>query len=371
MQADGSGSASRWIACRRWIQIILLTAVAAWWAMMDSAMGTGFVARMSQSLARLDPSFAKAILFWALPIGAVAAVQLSCYSLDRIFLERRWTPTDLLRLTIWRTVSPTVAILCLAAGSDAIYDRQPVGILYLAVAAILSVLGMRLLRSAEGMKMVEVKGGELYKRAFALAKVTKTPLRRVFVVPAGRGHLTNAYGASDRIAVTDNYGKFLSSAQLDFVIGHELEHAKAKHGRKKLLITASVTAGIALASFIISPFLSPLRPLWDILVIFTPILTFYWLSRYFEYAADAASVRLTKDPETAIRALVNLHRTTESPLRFNKVTELFMTHPSLTRRASAIAGTGGIPLDRACEAVEENSPQGQLRGRVSQNTKSF
>ena len=100
-----------------------------------------------------------------------------------------------------------------------------------------TMLGILRLRLAEGMKLQEVKGGELYKRAFVLAKMTKTPLKRVYVVPAGRGHLTNAYGASHTIAVTDNYGKFLTSAQLDFVIGHELGHAKAKHGRKRLLMT--------------------------------------------------------------------------------------------------------------------------------------
>jgi Zn-dependent protease with chaperone function len=123
----------------------------------------------------------------------------------------------------------------------------------------MAMLGMLRLRSAEGMKLQEVKGGELCKPAFVLAKITKTPLKRVYVVPAGRGHLTNAYGAWRTIAVTDNYGKFLTSAQLDFVIGHELGDAKAKHGRKKLLITAKVIAGIALASFVMSPFLFPFR----------------------------------------------------------------------------------------------------------------
>jgi Zn-dependent protease with chaperone function len=74
--------------------------------------------------------------------------------------------------------------------------------------------------------------------------------------------------------VTDNYGKVLTSAQLDFVIGHELGHAEEKNGRKKLPVTAAVIAGIALASFVMSPFLFPFRPLFDVLVVFVPILTF-------------------------------------------------------------------------------------------------
>jgi Zn-dependent protease with chaperone function len=342
MHADQSEIAARWIAYRRWIQIILLAAVAAWWAFWDFDPGAAFISRLTLRLSWLDPTLAKGFLFWGPPIGGVALVQLICYSLDRVFLRRRWTSIDLLWLTLWRTVSPTVAILLLATGFNAFYERRLVGIVWLVMAAMVAMLGMLRLRSAEGMKLQQVKGGELYKRAFVLAKLTKTPLKRVYVVPAGRGHLTNAYGAPHTIAVTDNYGKFLTSAQLDFVIGHELGHARAKHGRKKLLITATVIAGIALASFVMSPFLFPFRPFFDVLVVFVPILTFHFLSRRFEYAADAAGVELTRDPKTAIQALVNLHRITEAPMHCDNLTELFMTHPALTRRASAIGVKGGI-----------------------------
>lgn len=339
------------MAYRRWIQIFLLATLAAWWVFWDFDIGAAFISKLTLRLSWLDPTLATAFLFWGLPIGGVAFVQLTCYSLDRVFLGRRWTLIDLLRLTLWRTVSPTVVILLLASGFNAFYERRLMGIVWLVIAAMLAMLGMLRLRSAEGMKLQEVKGGELYKRAFVLAKKTKTPLTRVYVVPAGRGHLTNAYGASHIIAVTDNYGKFLTSAQLDFVIGHELGHAKAKHGRKKLLITAAVVAGIALASFVMSPFRFPFRPLFDVLVVFVPILTFYFVSRRFEYAADAAGIELTREPETAIHALVNLHRMTEAPMHCDKLTQLFMTHPALTRRASAIGEKGGISPDRTLEAI--------------------
>lgn len=361
MQADQSERTSRWIAYRRWIQIILLATVAAWWAFWDFDTGAAFISGLTLRLNWLDPTLAKALLFWGLPIGGVALVQLGCHFLDRVLLRRRWTSIDLLRLTLWRTVSPTVAILLLANGFNGFYERRLVGILWLVIAAMVATLGMLRLRSAEGVKLQEVKGGELYKRAFVLAKITKTPLKRVYVVPAGRGHLTNAYGGSHTIAVTDNYGKFLTRAQLDFVIGHELGHARANHGRKKLLITAAVIAGIALVSFVMSPYLFPFRPLFDVLVVFAPILTSCFLSRRFEYAADAAGVELTRDPEAAIHALVNLHRITEAPTHSDKLTELFMTHPALTRRARAIGEKGGISPERTREAIGENEVTRHVR----------
>jgi Zn-dependent protease with chaperone function len=352
---------SKWIAYRRWLHIVQLAAVAAWWALWDLQTVSALIPRLTLRLNWIDPALVKPILFWAIPIGGTAVVQLICYSLDRTFLGQRWTLIDVLRLACWRTASPTIAILFVATGFEAIYERRLAGILWLVIAAIVAMLGMLRLRSAEGMKLQEVKGGELYKRAFVLAKMTKTPLKRVYVVPAGRGHLTNAYGGSHIIAVTDNYGTFLTSAQLDFVIGHELGHAKAKHGRKKLLITAAVIAGFALASFVMSPFLFPFRPLFNVLVVFVPILTFYYLSRRFEYAADGAGVELTRDPETAIHALVNLHRITEAPMDCDKLTELFMTHPALARRARAIGEKGGISPDRTREAIGENEVARHVR----------
>jgi Zn-dependent protease with chaperone function len=354
MQANETRKTSRWIACRRWIQISALTTVAAWWAFWDSNAGAAFASRLTLRLSWLNPSLAKVFLFWGLPIAGIEAIHFICYWLDRVFLKRRWTINDLLRLAFWRTVSPTVALLFLAEGFDAIYERRFMGMLWLIIAATLSMIGAARLRLAEGMKLQEVRGGELYKRAIALARVTKTPLKRVYVVPAGRGRLTNAYGASNMIAVTDNYGKFLTNAQLDFVIGHELGHAKGRHSRRKLATTAGVIAAMALACFSMSVSLSPYRPFLDVVVVFVPVLTYCFLSRRFEYAADAAGVELTRTPLIAIRALVNLHRITEAPVDCDYVTELFMTHPALLRRVRAIGEKGGISPERANEAIEDN-----------------
>jgi Zn-dependent protease with chaperone function len=307
------------------------------------------------------PGLFKPILFWTVPIAAIAAVQLICYSLDRTFLGRRWTAIDVLRLACWRTISPTVPLLFVATGFDAIYDRKLSGILWLVAAAILAMVGTSRLRSAEGIKLQRVKSGELYKRAFVMAKDMQTPLKRVYVVPAGRGHLTNAYGLSQSIAVTDNYGKFLNRAQLDFVIGHELGHVKAQHGRKNLLIVMIFFASIALVCFFLPHLLTPYRPFLDILVVFLPILSFYFFSRRFEYAADEAGVEWTKDPETAIRALANLYRTTQTPTHCDRLTELFMTHPSLTRRVRMIGKTGRMPAERISEVIDEMHMRGVVQ----------
>jgi Zn-dependent protease with chaperone function len=346
LHSDESKRKSMWLAYRRQLHIAVLCALAGWWAFWDS--------ETSSSATRGLNSFpAKPLLFWVLPAAGIAVVYCICYVLDRTVLERRWSVGDVIRLTCWRTVTPSVALLFAIAGFEVLYEKSFSGILWLLAAAIIAVVGTIQLRTAEGLRWKRVKSGDLYKRAFVMAREMGTDLKRVFVVPAGRGHLTNAYSFGQGIAVTDNYGKFLSRPQLDSVIGHELAHVKEGHGRKNRRIALIVYTSTALAVFFLPRRLTPWRSLLDLLVIFVPMLICYSVSRRFEYAADRVSVEFTKDPEAAIHALVNLYRMAEAPTHCDCLTELFMTHPALTRRVWAIGRAGGMPAERISEIVAE------------------
>jgi hypothetical protein len=70
------------------MHVILFCTVAAWWALRDFQSGTGPIHALAFGLSGIDPAFGKLLLFWGLPIGGVAVVQLICYSLDRTFLGR-------------------------------------------------------------------------------------------------------------------------------------------------------------------------------------------------------------------------------------------------------------------------------------------
>ena len=350
-----SDSRVSWIAKRRLIHIILLVMVAVWWAMWDFQAQSALLPTLELHVAGIDLTLVKLFSFWLPPLGTIATANLICYLHDKTVLGRTWTTRDILQLTLWRTVAPFASLLFVIAGLDAIYDRKSIGILWLVAAALSASVGTALLRLAEGMKFRMVKSGELYKRAFVLAKNMGTRLERVYVVPAGRGHLTNAYGLSRSIAMTDNYGKFLNGAQLDYVIGHELAHVKERHGRRKLLIIGTVYTGVALTCFSLPHTLFRFRPLLDIFFLLVPVLTFYYFSRRFEYAADAASVEYTRDPEAAIRGLANLHRLTQSPTDCGRLSELFLTHPAFTRRARAIGESGRMPAERLSEVIHQAS----------------
>jgi Zn-dependent protease with chaperone function len=291
--------------------------------------------------------------FWILPIFSTVATEGASRCGDRALLKRTWTATDILRLVCWSAVAPPIALLMVAAGFHAILEGLWVGALWLVGAGVAAVVGPIQMQSAQGIKLRRVKSGTLYNRAFRLARKVGINLDRVYVVPPGRGNLTNAFGLWRGIALTDNFGEYLSGPQLDFVIGHELAHVKGRHTRKQFSVILLLFVGLALLFSGLSPLAKPFRPIIVLLVLFLPLLMTYSLSRYFEYSCDREAIGFTNDPEAGLYALVNLYRMTGAPIKCSRFVELFMTHPSLSNRLEAITRSAEIPVSRASAVLIE------------------
>jgi Zn-dependent protease with chaperone function len=329
--------ATAWLRHRRSNYVVLVITLAAWCALWELPV------------IRALPHF----LFWILPILSAALLEGASRSVDRSVLTRTWTLTDILRLACWSTVAPPITLLMIAAGFHAILEGFWTGMFWLVGAGIAAVVGPIQLRTVQGIKLREVKSGTLYNRAFRLARKVGIGLERVYVVPPGRGHLTNAFGLWRGIALTDNFGEYLSGAQLDFVIGHELSHVKGRHTRKKLAFILLAFVVLLLLSSSLSHVAAVVRPIFMLIVLFVPLLAICYLSRYFEYSCDREAIDFTNDPESGLHALVNLHRMTGSPVKCSRIVELFMTHPTLINRLEAIASAGRIPVGRASEVLIE------------------
>jgi Zn-dependent protease with chaperone function len=341
LRGNSRGRVTTWLMHRRSNHVMLLITLAAWCALWELPVVDAF------------PHF----LFWVLPILSTAVIQGTSRCADRDILTRTWTATDTLRLTCWGTAAPPVALLMLAAGFHAIAEGRWMGLFWVVAAGIVAVVAPMRLRSALGIKLRRVKSGTLYNRAFRLARKAGVDLDRVYVVPPGRGFLTNAFGLGRSIALTDNFGEYLSGPQLDFVIGHELVHLKGRHAVKQFSFILLLFTVLASLSFWLSPVTAPLRPVLVLFVLLVPLLTTYSISRYFEYSCDREAIGFTNDPEAGLHALANLYRMTGSPVTCIRIVELFMTHPSLTRRLEAIARAGEIPISRASAVLVEEGLQ--------------
>ncbi len=343
-----------WAVYRGLGRFILAITVAGWWILWDlgghSELAPKFVRAWSQTL---ETSSGEGLLFWVPPVVSLAILLILWYTFDRAFLKLRWTIIDLMRRAWWRLVSFVIPLLMVATGFDAIFAGRFRGVAWLLSAGVVSKVGTGFLRHAEGVKFNKLKSGELRSRALKMANRMGATLSRVYIVPAGKGHLTNAYGMSNAIGLTDSLGRYLSKGQIDFVIAHELGHVQLRHGRKHLLVVIAIFSIMGLVFFRLSQHVLSFQPLVQLVVVLAPLIAIYYFSRRFEYSADRAAVEFTGDPETAIRALANLHKVHEVPARCDRFTELFATHPALARRVEAIANLRQIPAERLSNILED------------------
>ena len=353
IQAERSRKAV-WVKYRQATRFLMAATLAAWWAAWDLfSLGHLLAARLPHLSVELGTEFAQLLLFCVPPLAAVGTALLLAYSSDAAFLGLKWTVVDFCKLVFWRLMNFSIPLLMVALGCDDLWDGKLLGSLWICIAGIAAVAGRIGLRRAEGIRLHQVRASETRNRALAMARRMGVNLRVVFVVPAGRGHLTNAFGGGASIGLTDNMGKYFNKAQTEFVIAHELAHVQKKHGRKQYLLTIGIFAVIAIGLFTLRARLASIRPLVDVLIVFMPLGVSYWFSRSCEYEADRIAVEATNDPDSGIRAITRLYRISEAPVLPGRLTELFQTHPSLFKRVEAIGRAASIPADRVKRTFEQ------------------
>jgi Zn-dependent protease with chaperone function len=230
--------------------------------------------------------------------------------------------------------------------------------------------------------------GELRDRVFALAGRLGVQVSQVFVLPAGKGQVANAFAARNKIVMfTDYLLQHLSKREVDAVAAHELGHLRHKHPVK---LTATFFAAMFLPSYfplVWGILMSPLSmvlglvrlgyggdlnllskinsgvqafekwPQHDFVLVMLGLAGFYFLSRHFEYVADATAVRLTGDPEAQIMGLLKVHHLNRTPIQWSKASGSWLTHPSTVRRAERIAAAGGMSSARVHEILQEYEQQ--------------
>ncbi len=327
---DNDGKAA-WSWCRSLTRVILTVTVAAWCAISQ-------MEGIEQSLLPM---------FWAPPMVSLGLFLFICYTFDRKLMHLRWSSWQITWRVWWKLVALVIPPLLLVGGCRAFMDRQLLtGVAYFITAGIVGRVGSGLSRWADGIRFHVLKTGEVKNSAFALARDMGIDLQRVFVVPAGRGRLTNAFGIGDSIGVTDNLGKYLSKEQIRVVLAHELAHLKLKHGRKYLMVTLGVYSFLAVCLMLAAPVSRTYRAINCVAIILLPPLLTFWVSRRMEFNADRMALRSTQDAENAIRMLAKLHKNQELPARRSSLAELFATHPSFERRVLTLAQTGEVPTDR-------------------------
>jgi Zn-dependent protease with chaperone function len=288
------------------------------------------------------------------PLLVAAACGLYLYPVFAHARETEWTPADVARQSAWSLAANIAPLLLVCAMAGAAADGEPrLAILSFAAAFAGRELFLRGWLRSLGLSLNALTLGELRDRVFALAQKAGVKVQQIYVLPAGKARLANAFAMQgNNVLLTDYLLQHLDKREVDAIVAHELTHLKRRDPRKLSLafaVSAAVplvlTLGLADAMDI-----DRWRPVFPVLITLS-LLGFYFFSRRLERGADAGAVALTGDPEALITGLARITSLSTMPLQWGKWEERFLTHPSTMRRAQAIAQRAGITPDRLQEIL--------------------
>jgi Zn-dependent protease with chaperone function len=344
---------AQWIEYRSWDRIIQIMLLVVWWLLWDFRGPLSIVIPFNGAKDSTTLFDSGAPAFWYLPVSAIFLYLVVSSYLGTAILRRKRGIGLRISHAIGRIVSFAAPLILLEAGIDELLKRNAWGFLYFAGAAAAWRIGAIVALFAVGFRLNSLKSGETLGRARRIAHQMGVKLRHVFMVPAGRGRLTNAYSMGDAIAVTDSLGQHLTRDQLEFTIAHEVAHCQRKHGRTTVRSGLLIFGVSAAVLFAIGPQAGPMRIPLQILGLLTPVAAAEWISRRNEYEADRVAVEFTKEPESAIRALGNLSCAADAPMRPNPIADVFEGHPCLLYRVRAIAHAGRLSQERLSDILRE------------------
>jgi len=344
-------------AYRRFITWTALGGTLAWWTALDVLHADTF-AEFIAPAANPDGSDLASILPWILLWLPPVIVYFLCLALSSPIHSLRGvtrTQSQAIRQSFWAVARFAIPIPLVMLGVNELFSSPRAGVLLFG-AAIFSVrLVQRKLADSVGMELHAVTTGELRDRAFAIAQKAKAKLNQLYVLPAERVRMANAFAhAASNIFLTDYLLQNLSKREVDAVIGHEVAHLQKKHLRTRLLILLGVVLALTFAATWSEQWIPTAFPTGPVVYGFVLLLVFF-VSRRNEFAADAGAVKLTGDAEAMITSLARITRLNTMPIHWGKLDEKILTHPSTLRRISHLARLGGIPETRIPELLNQTA----------------
>ncbi len=350
-----------WFSCVRFLRWLVIGTFVAWWAATDFVHWRDrFDALLGSHGFFSIPGahFAALIVFWLPPVLVVLLCQILFQPVYSGVRGIEWTRTELARQMLYSLGSSILPLILLTSGFTGVFANDSVlsFVICLVLAFICVIFFGRRLRKLLQLSPNALTTGELRDRAFFLASQLRVKLQQIYLLPPSKSRMANAYARSGRsILLTHHLLTHLTRKEVDAVIGHELAHIKNDHPR---LLGLALMGGYAVVAFPYFAFLPPpqWKPLFDLLFVAIPLLTYYFVARRFEFIADATAVRVTGDAEAMITCLAKIYRLNSLPLQWNRWSEKFLTHPSTVRRAQAIARLANLSNERVVQLLAEQVP---------------
>jgi Zn-dependent protease with chaperone function len=351
LSSQAQDKAVVWFTYMRYLQWTLNFSLLGWWIAADSLHLVEllqFLSAGTRIVPIWDYAITPNIVEWFPP----AVLWVVCFALSHPVQERlrglTWTRGELAMQGIHSFCASLLPLALFLTGlSTMAKSSLRVGVLWMLAALAVAIIASRARQKFLGMQPQALSTGDLRDRAFAMARQLGVKLQQVYIIPSGKGQMANAFARKGNvISFTDFLLQRMTRREVNYVVGHELSHLKLGHPGK-LAMAAVVGYFVAITGLGFLDFFFHLSvvPHYALIVGVVTLVRYFW-SRRFEYAADAGAVELTGDPEAAISALFKLAQLNMLPIHWSKWSEKWLTHPSSLRRAHAIAGKAGIPMER-------------------------
>jgi Zn-dependent protease with chaperone function len=330
-------------------------------------------------------------LVFIVPPGVVTGI---CHALGRPVHARlrgeEWTSRDMLRQGVGNFLVQILPLMMVIAGIALIGTdmtaairkhyphpgdrtwiiaafRRPLAMFLAAFVA--TGFASRFAARSHGITLLALTAGALRDRAFELAGKAGVKLRQLYVIPEGRGLLVNAFAvAGDNVLLSERLIRQLTRREVDAIVAHELGHIGAKHLKRMKGCLMPAIMVVVVTGVMTSTYLTGLYKRFDVdrwwwpmvaLPIFAVIILATFRSRRWERTADAASAKLTGDPEAMITGLAKIARLTLTPLEWGRAEARFITHPSMRARFDRIAEEAGVPPARVEELLADLPDDGE------------
>jgi len=348
LDAPADRAPTVWFSYMRWLSWILNFSLIVWYATVETLHCEDllkFVLSPEVTNYKWLPTAIYLTLLWCTPV----VIWISCLVLSKKVQEKlrgvSWTHGELALQALYSFCGSFIplamwigALISFASGAY----RIAIGLFVAALVVKLFAKGK--LAKLLGMQPHALTSGDLRDVAFAIAQKLRVPLQQIYLIPSGKGRMANAFARTgNTIAFTDYLLNHMSKREVNFVVAHELTHLQKKHPNKLAGIATGIAVGFGMFLGTFRSFLEiPPYMTYGAIIIVCTLVT-YTFTRRFEYEADAGAVGATNDPHAAISALFKLAQLNLHPLQWSEWSEKWITHPSMMRRAKAIAARAQIP----------------------------
>ena len=242
----------------------------------------------------------------------------------------------------------------IAVAQDLQGVRSPLSAVALVLVAAMTVLLLAVFGGTRDLSALE--NGDLRDRVLQMAKQAGAQVKGIFVIHNRLPHEANAFAdvRGRRVLLSADFLARLPRREVDALLAHEIGHLRS---RLAVRVT-KVYEAYAVAYFmtwLAKPILAGAAAYAEPVLLFSTILGLVAvaaMSRSREYAADAASARITNDRCALMAGLGRVAAMHETPLAWGPMAGLILSHPSYRNRALRLANQAGMAEWRALQILE-------------------